>query len=295
MHKAWLASLVVIVPALASAQAVADVPRTPWGDPDVQGVWDNRTITPLERPREFAGQATLTAAEAAVYEALTAERRVNDRYYWDRGTKTVEDRRTALIVDPADGRVPALTPEGQQRVEAGRRQGVNSAEERNPSERCITRTLPRLPGLYNNNFQILQAPGYVVILMEMIHHARVVPLDGRPQLADDIRQWNGDSRGHWEGDTLVIETTNFTGKTNFRGSAERLSLVERLTRVDAGTIDYQFTVSDPTTWVRPWTASIPLNRNAGPLYEYACHEGNDGLSGILQVNRNLERAAEAVR
>ncbi len=129
----------------------------------------------------------------------------------------------------------------------------------------------------------------------MIHHARVVPLDGRPQLADDIRQWNGDSRGHWEGDTLVIETTNFTGKTNFRGSAERLSLVERLTRVDAGTIDYQFTVSDPTTWVRPWTASIPLSRNAGPLYEYACHEGNDGLSGILEVNRNLERAAEAVR
>ncbi len=132
MHKAWLTSLVVIVPALASAQAVADVPRTPWGDPDVQGIWDNRTITPLERPREFAGQATLTAPEAAVYEALTAARRVNDRYYWDRGTKTVEDRRTALIVDPADGRVPALTPEGQQRVEAGRRQGVNSADERIP-------------------------------------------------------------------------------------------------------------------------------------------------------------------
>ena len=284
-----------MAPATASAQARGDVPRTPWGDPDLQGIWDNRTITPLERPREFAQKATLTAAEAAAYEALTAERRVNDRYYWDRGTTTVGDRRTALITDPADGRLPPLTPEGQRRVETGRRQGVDGAEERNPSERCITRTLPRLPGLYNNNFQIFQAPGYVVILMELIHHARVIPLDGRPHLGDGIRQWNGDSRGRWEGETLVLETTNFTGKTNFRGAAERLHLAERLTRVDAATIDYQFTVSDPTTWTGPWTARIPLNRNAGPLYEYACHEGNDGLSGILQVNRNLENAAASVR
>ena len=287
--------LFVAVPALTPAQAPRDVPPTPWGDPDLQGIWDNRTITPLERPREFAQQATLTAVEAAAYEASTAEQRVNDRYWWDRGASTVKDRRTALITDPADGRLPPLTPEGQRRVEGGRRQGVNGAEERNPSERCITRAVPRLPGLYNNNFHILQAPGFVVIFMEMIHHTRVVPLDGRPHLASDIRQWNGDSRGRWEGDTLVIDTTNFTGKTNFRGSAERLHLVERLTRVDARTIDYQFTVSDPTTWTRPWTARIPLNRNAGPLYEYACHEGNDGLSGILQVNRNLENAAAPLR
>ena len=261
--------------------------------PDLQGIWDNRTITPLERPRQFAGQETLTAAEAAAYEARTAEQRVGDRYYWDRGTRTVADRRTALITDPADGRVPPLTPAGRQRFETGRRQGVGAADERNPSERCITRTVPRLPGLYNNHYQIFQTPGHVVIFMEMIHDARIIPLDTRPPLPDGVRQWNGDSRGRWNGDTLVIETTHFTGKTNFRGSADNLHLVERLTRVDADTIDYRFTVTDPTTWTRPWTARVPLNRNDGPLYEYACHEGNDGLAGILQVNRNIEKAEAA--
>ena len=275
-------------PSVAQTTSDSDVPRAPWGAPDLRGIWDNRTITPLERPRQFAGQETLTAAEAAAYEARTAERRVDDRYYWDRGTKTVDDRRTALIVDPADGRVPSLTPEGRQRFETGQRQGVNGAEERNPTERCITRTVPRLPGLYNNHYQIFQTPGYVVILMEMIHDARIVSLDGRSHLAGDVRQWNGDSRGRWEGDTLVIETTNFTRKTNFRGSTEDLHVVERLTRVDADTIDYQFTVTDPTTWTQPWTARIPLNRDLGPLYEYACHEGNDGMAGILLVNRRVE-------
>ena len=261
-----------------------------WGDPDLQGTWDNRTITPLERPSQFADAETLTAAEAARYEASTAERRVDDRYYWDRGTRVVEDRRTSLIIDPPDGRVPPLTRAGQQRFEAGRTQGTGGPEKRNPSERCITRTLPRLPGLYNNNYQIFQAPGYVVILMEMIHAARIVPLDGRPHLADPIRQWNGDSRGHREGDTLVIDTTNFTDETNFRGARKDLHLVERLTRIDANTIDDRFTAIDQTTWPQQWTAQIPLNRNEGPLYEYACHEGNDGLAGILEVNRNLEKA-----
>ncbi len=178
-------------------------------------------------------------------------------------------------------------------MEAGRSQGVNAAEERNPSERCITRTVPRLPGLYNNHYQILQAPGYLVIFSEMIHHARIVPLDGRLHLAEHIRQWNGDSRGHWEGETLVIETTNFTAKTNFRGSAGNLHLVERLARVDADTIDYRFTASDATTWSQSWTAQIPFNRNGGRLYEYACHEGNDGLAGILEVNRNIEARESA--
>lgn len=290
----WGASflcLLLAVPAVASAQAAEEFLRTPWGDPDLQGTWDNRTITPLERPQEFAGKQTLTAEEAAAYEELTAERRVNDRYYWDRGTATVTDRRTALIVDPADGRVPPLTQEGQHRFEAGRRQGLNGVNERNPSERCITRTVPRLPGLYNNHYQIFQAPGYVVIFMEMIHDARIVPLDGRPHLMAGTRQWNGDSRGHWEGSTLVVETTNFTDNTNFRGSTSALHVLERLTRVEADMIDYEFTVSDSTTWTRPWTARIPFNRNEGPLYEYACHEGNDGLAGILEVNRNLERTA----
>ena len=291
-----LVSVSLLIPPAAAAQPAGDpdLPRTPWGAPDLRGVWDNRTITPLERPRQFADKETLTAAEAAAYEAVTAERRVDDRYYWDRGTGTVNDRRTALIVDPIDGRVPPLTLEGRRRFEAGRNQGVNSADERNPTERCITRTVPRLPGLYNNNYQIFQTPGYVVILMEMIHEARIVPMDGPPHLAEHVRQWNGDSRGRWEGDTLVIETTNFTAKTNFRGSTDRLHLVERLMRADTDTIDYQFKVTDPTTWTQPWTARIPLNRNDGPLYEYACHEGNDGLSGILLVNRRVERA-ETVR
>ena len=293
--SAGLVTVVLLMPSWSAAQATGDsgVPRTPWGAPDLQGVWDNRTITPLERPRQFAGQETLTADEATAYEARTAVQRVDDRYYWDRGTTTVADRRTALISDPADGRVPPLTPEGQRRFETGRAQGVGAAGERNPSERCITRTVPRLPGLYNNNYQIFQTPGLVVIFMEMIHDARIIPLGARPPLPDGIRQWNGDSRGRWDGDTLVIETTHFTGKTNFRGSADNLHLVERLTRVDADTIDYEFTVTDATTWTRPWTARIPLNRNDGPLYEYACHEGNDGLAGILEVNRNLEKAEAA--
>ena len=293
--SAGLVTVVLLLPLSSAAQVTGDsgVPRTPWGVPDLQGIWDNRTITPLERPRQFSEQETLTAAEAADYEARTAEQRVGDRYYWDRGTRTVADRRTALITDPADGRVPPLTPAGQRRFETGRRQGVGAADERNPSERCITRTVPRLPGLYNNHYQIFQTPGHVVIFMEMIHDARIIPLDTRPPLPDGVRQWNGDSRGRWDGDTLVIETTHFTGKTNFRGSADNLHLVERLTRVDADTIDYRFTVTDPTTWTRPWTARVPLNRNDGPLYEYACHEGNDGLAGILQVNRNLEKAEAA--
>ena len=295
----WLASMcllgaVLLMPPAIAAQTTggSGVSRTPWGAPDLRGVWDNRTITPLERPRQFAGKETLTATEATAHEAATAERRVGDRYYWDRGTRTVRDRRTALIVDPADGRVPPLTPAGRERFENGRAQGVNGAEERSPTERCITRTVPRLPGLYNNNFQIFQTPTYVVILMEMIHAARIIPLDGRPHVAGGIGQWNGDSRGRWDGDTLVIDTTNFTDKTNFRGSTDHLHLIERLTRTDGDTIDYQFTVTDPTTWAQPWTARIPLNRNEGPLYEYACHEGNDGLSGILLVNRRIEQTGE---
>ena len=268
------AVLALGISSTTSAQsAIQEPPRTPWGDPDLQGVWDNRTITPLERPQQFAERPSLTAEEAVAYEAATAEQRVNDRYYWDRGTKTVGDRRTSLIIDPVDGRVPPLTPAGQRRMEAGRSQGVNAAEERNPSERCITRTVPRLPGLYNNHYQILQAPGYVVIFSEMIHHARIVPLDGRLHLAENIRQWNGDSRGHWEEETLVIETTNFTSRTNFLGSARNLHLIERLVRVDADTIDYRFTASDATTWSRSWTAQIPFNRNEGRLYEYVTVQG----------------------
>ncbi len=287
-------SLARVVRAAEGAQTSADVStpiRTPWGEPDLQGVWNYSTITPLERPRNLAEKQVLTEEEAARLEADTARRRVNDRYWWDRGTKVVEDRRTSLIVDPPNGRVPPLTPEGRQRVAAGRVRGTDGPEQRSLSERCITRTLPRLPALYNNNFQIFQAPGYVVILMEMIHDARIIPLDGRPHLGRDIRQWHGDSRGRWEGDTLVVDTTNFTDQTNFRGSAENLHLVERFTRVDADTVLYEFTVDDPTTFTRPWTAAIPMTKTEGPVYEYACHEGNDAMGGMLSMARTLEKAA----
>ncbi len=275
-------------PAKASSRFV-----TPWGDPDFRGIWDNRTITPLERPEEFSEKAVLTAAEAAAYEAQTAESRVNDRSHWDRGTRVVGDRRTSLVIEPLNGRVPSMTPVGRRRLDFSREQGVDGPEERNLSERCITRSVPRVPGLYNNNFQIFQSPDYVVILMEMIHHARIIPLDGRPPLPSHVRQWNGDSRGHWEGQTLVVETTNFNTETKFQGSAENLHLVERFTRTGADLIDYRFTVDDPTTWTESWTAHIPLNQNDRPLYEYACHEGNDGMTGLLEVNRHVEQAERA--
>ncbi len=289
-------SLARVVRAAEGAQTSADTStpiRTPWGEPDLQGVWSYSTITPLERPRNLAEKQVLTEEEAARLEADTARRRVNDRYWWDRGTQVVEDRRTSLIVDPPNGRVPPLTPEGRQRVAAGRVRGTDGPEQRSLSERCITRTLPRLPALYNNNVQIFQAPGYVVILMEMIHDARIIPLDGRPHLGRDIRQWHGDSRGRWEGDTLVVDTTNFTDQTNFRGSAENLHLVERFTRVDADTVLYEFTVDDPTTFTRPWTAAIPMTKTEGPVYEYACHEGNDAMGGMLSMARTLEKAARS--
>ena len=296
MRRMCLVGFLLLLPSAAVAQTAGDshVPRTPWGAPDLRGIWDNRTITPLERPRQFAGKETLTAEEATAHEAATAEQRVGDRYYWDRGTRTVSDRRTALIVDPTDGRVPPLTPEGQRRFEDGRSQGVNGAEERTPTERCITRTVPRLPGLYNNNYQIFQTPGYVVILMEMIHEARLVPLDGRPQLAEDIEQWNGDSRGRWEGDTLVIDTTNFYNKTSFserHGATPNMRLVERLTRVDRDTLVYEFTVEDPATWTSPWTVEVQMASSEDRLYGYACHEGNHGMAGILAGYRTEEREA----
>jgi hypothetical protein len=288
-------------------------PRTPDGKPDLQGIWDFRTITPLERPRRFADREFLTDAEVAEYERLAAEREdrrppddtrtepsVHPPWWLDYGTKVIGTRRTSLIVDPPDGRVPPLTADARQRqaarAEARKTRGpADSVEDRGLFERCITRGLPAgmLPGAYNNNIQIVQTPGYVVILMEMIHDARIIPLDRRERLPDTIRLWLGDSRGRWERDTLVVETTNFTDKTNFRGSGANLRLVERFTRVDANTVDYRFTVEDSTTWPRPWTVAFPLVKTDGPLYEYACHEGNYGLVGILRGARAEEAAQRA--
>jgi hypothetical protein len=306
---------------LAAAMIVAhaapkpgDPPRTSDGQPDLQGIWTNVTLTPLERPAELAGKEFLTEQEAAAYEkrmleANNADRRnlspaadvglaYNDAWY-DRGTKVVGTRRTSLIINPPDGKVPALTPEAQKRQadarEAARGHANDGPENRALTERCLlwpTAGPPMLPSFYNNNYQIVQSPGYVTILVEMIHDVRVIPLDRRPHLPQNVRQWMGDSRGHWEGNTLVVDTTNFSDKTRFRGSDEKLHLIERFTRVDPGTILYEFTVDDPTAFTKPWTAQIPMRKSEGPIFEYACHEGNYAMAGMLAGARADEAAAK---
>jgi len=289
-------------------------PRTADGQPDLQGVWTNVTITPLERPADLAGKAFLTEQEAAEYEKrvvaannvdrkdLPPEQDVNLAYnnaWYDRGTKVVGTRRTSLIVDPPDGRIPPLTPEAQKRQDdlraAARGHQNDGPEGRSLAERCLlwpTAGPPMLPSFYNNNYQIVQAPGYVVIMVEMIHDARIIPLDGRGHLPQNVRQWMGDSRGHWEGNTLVVDTINFSDKTRFRGSGEKLHLTERFTRVDADTIRYEFTVDDPASFTKPWTAQIPMKKSEGSVFEYACHEGNYAMAGMLAGARADEKASE---
>ncbi len=218
-------------------------------------------------------------------------RAYND-FWWDRGTKVVSTRQTSLVVDPPDGRVPALTAEGQKRATERAARGYDSWQDRSLWERCITRGLPMIPGPYNNNYQILQTPGYVVILHEMIHDARIIPLDGQPHIGRNIRQWFGDSRGKWEGDTLVVDTTNFTDKANYRGSTDGLHLIERFTRINADTVRYEFTIDDPTTFTKRWTTSIPMQHTDEQIYEYACHEGNYGMVNLLSGARAQEKAAE---
>jgi hypothetical protein len=284
------------------------LPRTPDGHPDLQGIWDYRSATPLQRPDRFAGKEFLTADEVVAYEKLALEREdgrppddarsteeisVHPVWWLDYGKTVVKTRRTSLIVDPPDGKIPPQTAEAQQRAAARRAEArthgpADSYENRGLFERCITRGVPEgmLPGPYNNNLSVVQTPGYVMLLTEMIHDARIIPMDGRPH--GTVRQWMGDSRGRWEGDTLVVDTTNFTDKTNFRGSGANLHLVERFTRVDADTLEYRFTVDDPTTWTKPWTVAYPMVRTQGPVYEYACHEGNYGLADILSGARAEE-------
>jgi hypothetical protein len=297
--------------------------RTPDGQPDLQGIWSYATLTPLERPSNLAGKEFFTEKEAADYEKDLLTKGNRDRrdggieadvsrayneLWYDSGSHVVKTRRTSLVIDPPDGRIPALTPAAQQR-EAARAQDrrnrggdpADSWEDRNLGERCITRGAPKLSGGYNNNVQIFQAPGYVAIQQEMIHETRIIPLDQRPHLPSNIRLWLGDSRGHWEGNTLVVDTTNYTGKiisNSFnccRGSGENLHVIERFTRLDADTIDYQFTVDDPSTYTKPWTVSLPMSKTDGPLYEYACHEGNYGMENLLKGARALEKAASEAK
>ena len=303
--------------ALASVLLAAQPPRHPRlsdGHPDLQGTWDFRSATPLERPTRFRGREFMTPEEVVEYERLALEREdgrppddarsvdeqsVHPVWWLDYGKKVVKTARTSLIVDPPDGRIPPQTADARERMAARRAAArehgpADSYENRSIFERCLTRGLPEqlLPGPYNNNLQIVQTPQYVVLVTEMIHEARVVPMDGRPHAAAAIRSWTGDPRGRWEGDTLVVETTNFTDKTRFCGSSPDLKVTERFTRIDADTIEYRFTVEDPTTWTRPWTVAYPMTRSDAPVYEYACHEGNYGLRDILSGARWEEKAAE---
>jgi hypothetical protein len=287
------------------------MPRTPDGRPDLQGLWNFRTATPLERPAELGGREFLTDAEIATVERQTAERLrvdgpketlLNTPPFWlESGTRVVSTRRSSLIVDPRDGRLPAMTPAGLQRANAllAARAVMIGPESLAPWERCITRGFPgvMLPSAYNNNLQILQTPGYVALATEMIHEMRMVPVDGRVAPPPGLRAWLGYSIGRWEGDTLVIDTKNFSEQADFMGVANRfmgaarqLHLIERLTRIDADTIDYRFTVDDPTTWTQPWTVAVPLVKTDGPIYEYACHEANYNLANILSTARSAERA-----
>ena len=287
--------------------------KTPDGQPDLQGVWSFSTITPLERTAELAGKQVFTEKEAVEYEKRFLERNNRDRrdgsaeadvgrayndFWWDSGSKIVSTRRTSLITDPPDGRLPALTPAGQkkaaERAEARRLHPVDGPENRPLQERCLAWTTagpPILPSAYNNNIRIVQGPGYVSILNEMNHDVRIIPLDGRPHLPPNVRLWMGDSRGHWEGNTLVVDTTNFSDKTNFRGADENLHLIERLTRANDDTLMYQFTVDNETAFTRSWTAEIPMRKSQDPMFEYACHEGNYSLMNVLGGARSEEKAA----
>ena len=285
-------------------------PRTAWGEPDLQGIWSYATITPLERPSSQAGKELLNDEEAAAVEEeaqTSADRRggtpeadlaqAYNALYYDRGKSL---GRTSLIVDPPDGRLPALTPEGQKRraatAERLRAHPADSWEDLPLSVRCIVyHGVPPLPSGYNNTYQIFQTPGYVAILDENIHDVRWIPVDGRPRVGKKIRQWNGNSRGHWEDNTLVVETTNYSPQTTFRtfeAAGETLRAVERFTRVAADKIDFRFTIDDPTTYVKPWTVALPMtNLPDYEIFEYACHEGNYTLAHVLSGARAQEKAA----
>jgi hypothetical protein len=313
-----------MIPA-AQAQNKWKAPRTADGQPDLQGVWSNNNVTPLERPAALAGKPLLTEAEVAALKAKAdklfsgdgdaafgddvftavvsgASKFVssdvttgNYNQFWiaDRDF----DNRTSLVTDPPDGRIPPLTEEAKKRpptVDGDRNmRGFDGPESRSLSERCITYGSPRIQAAYNSYYQIFQSKDYVVILMEMIHDARIIPLDGRPHAGQNIRQWLGDSVGHFEGDTLVVDTTNYSPKSFFRGSRENLHVVERFTRVSPNTLDYEITLSDPTTWVKPWTLMIPLKHTDEQMYEYACHEANEAMVGILAGARAQEKEQAA--
>ena len=298
--------LIFIVALLSAATLLGSAHKTPWGDPDLQGIWSNQTPTPLERPDALAAKHTLTEEEAAEFEKTSLDRPLttfaslvptsgefNEIWLETSKGKVPPGRSTSLIVDPPDGKVP-YTAEGQKRWDDVPKMGkpllANVPEDRNQMERCLTSDGLLVPNpFYNNYFEIVQAPGYVAIVTEMMHETRVIPLDPRPRVGSSVRMWSGDSRGWWEGETLVVETTNFNDQKRFRGASEQLHLVERFTRLGADTIEYRLTVTDPVTFAKPWTLVNGLWRADDGIYEVACHEGNIGLKGILAGARAQER------
>ena len=308
MNRRLLVAACLAAALVAAAPGAARGQRTPWGDPDLQGTWTNTTTTPLERPSSLAGRTTLSAEERAALDeenapGIDAAPGVGayNNFWMERGYVYEQ---TSLVVDPPDGRLPAVTATARRRQEtlvAARRLPSYPASHEEPSlmERCITRGLPgiMLPGNYNHNYNILQTPQHVVIFAEMIHDTRIIPIDGRPHVDPAIRQWLGDSRGHWDGDTLVVETTRFSDKLYERrgsllvwGTGRHMTVVERFTRV-GDTIDYRLTLTDPTTFRQPFTVSIPMAPLAAPMFEYACHEGNYALGNMLRGARADDRAA----
>jgi hypothetical protein len=311
----------VVVPA-AGQSGKYTPPRTPDGKPDLQGTYTFATITPLQRPAQVNGKDVLTPEEAAAFEASENLRLNRDTYdpekgapsagyaprsqggvlsyndfWYERGNKLTEDRRTSLITDPPDGRIPFTDATRKRMAERGAKNNtgkVDDYEEMSVQDRCLlgfNAGPPMISGTYNNNMQIVQTPGYVVIFTEMVHEARIIPTDGRPH--GSVPRWIGDSRGRWEGDTLVVETQNFKRETSLQGSTANTKLVERFTRTDAKTIRYEFTVTDPTAYTRPWTAVEPLRAMDERLFEYACHEGNYGMAGVLRGARVKEKEAAA--
>ena len=306
------------LPALALAQD--DAPRTDWGAPDLQGIWDFRTITPMERPEDLGDKAFLTEEEAAERERRAVERDIElweadarrteaggsvggyNNFWMDRGTRVIGTRRTSLIIDPPNGRLPEMTEEGTARRADGRGSFSdriqNSYTDFSNADRCLmgfNAGPPITPGGYNQNVQIFQTPDEVVLLTEMVHTVRVVPLDGRTELDESPAQWSGVSRGRWEGDTLVVETANFDVDRNWRGASAEMRLEERFTRVDGDTLEYEYTVTDPETWTAPWTVNLPMVRSDLPLFEYACHEGNYSMETMLTGARADEAAAAAAK
>lgn len=287
--------------------------RTTWGDPDLQGVWDFRSLTPMERPTELEGKEFLTAEEAAVFVQGLSSTNWDDRsnpegafgldsdiehgynkFWMDFGTDLTSDRRTSLVVDPPNGIIPWVPGRSRPGGYGDAFSGTLAAgpEDRPLAERCImgfNSGPPMMPSAYNNNVQLLQTPNTIVVFNEMIHNARIIPMDGQPHLSQEVRQWVGDSRGHWDGETLVVETTNFLRETHFEGSSANMHLIERFTRIGPDTLSYEFTVEDPTMWTRPWTAQIPMVKNESPIFAYACHEGNYGMVNILTGARAQER------